>query len=293
MSIIYLNGKFIERDEASLDPLDRGVLLGDGIFETVRCEGGQLLFHVAHFGRIGRGARLLEIPFNMTSEELLQICQHVLDANHLREARLRITLTRGELGNSPEIGDPATSPTLIVHVGPFDRERLEAARLAGWNAHMIRFPLNHRSPLARIKSTCYQEHLLGRLEARRAGADEGIFLNTDGLLAEGAMSNLFIVRGETVLTPPVEDGALPGIVRLKVGIICDRLGIEYREESLTLEDLDGAREAFMTNSLIELMPLVRVGGHRIADGTPGEVTRRLHREHRRDVETFLAIMRSS
>lgn len=292
MAILYLNGKFVDHHDAALDPLDRGVLLGDGLFETIRCEEGQLLFHVAHFARLGRNARLLEIPWNTAPEELLQICQQCLDANSLKAARLRVTLTRGELGASPEISSSATAPTLIIHAQPINQSLLDESRARGWTGRLIHFPINHRSPLAEVKSTSYQEHLLARHFARRDGFDEGILLNTDGLLAEGSMSNLFIVRDGAILTPPVEDGALPGIIRLRLGLLCARLSIPYTEESLTVEDLEKSDEAFLTNAIIEVMPLVRLGEKSIANGQPGPLTRRLYNENRRDVESFLASMRA-
>lgn len=293
MPIIYLNGKFVEQLDAALDPLDRGVLLGDGLFETIRCESGQLLFHLAHYARLGRSARLVEIPWNMNSEDLLAICQQVLDANQLEHARLRITLTRGESAASPGQSTRQSAPTLIVHVQPFDQAALDKTRLRGWAASIATFPINHRSPLAQVKSTSYQEHVLARHFATRNGYNEALLLNTDGLLAEGAMSNLFIVRDGKVITPPVEDGALPGVQRLKIGLICSRLGIEYEERSLTAEDLYNAGEAFMTNALIEVMPLVLADKTRIGTGEPGEITERLYREHRRDVDMFLATLRES
>lgn len=292
MPIIYFNGKFLEQADAALDPLDRGVTLGDGLFETIRCEEGQLFFHVAHLARLARGARLLEIPWNLTSEEFLAICHQVLDANSLKTARLRVTLTRGEPSNSPEIGAPQTAPTLIINAQAVDQSALDAARDRGWTAHLVDFPRNHRSPLAQIKTTSYQECLLARQQARRKGADEGILLNTDGHLAEGAMSNIFVVRGENVYTPPVADGALPGIVRLKVGLICARHGINHEEKSLTNDDLRTANEVFMTNSIIEIMPVVRLGDEVIGSGKPGGMTRNIHKYHRQDVEEYLGMMRT-
>lgn len=291
MSVIYLNGVFVEQMEASLDPLDRGVLLGDGLFETIRCEEGQLLFHVAHFARLARSARLVEIPWNMNPEDLLTICHQCLDANGLKNARLRITVTRGELGASPEISAATAAPTLIISAAPIDQPRLEEARRRGWSARVIPFPVNHRSPLAEVKSTSYQEKLLARHVARREGFDEGLLLNTDGLLAEGSMANVFLVRDGRVYTPPVFDGALPGIVRLKVGLICGRIGIEYREESLTLQDLEQSEEAFFTNAVIEVMPLVTVGDKPIGNGRPGPMTQRLFEEHRRDVALMISTLR--
>lgn len=291
MPILYFNGSFLEQSDAALDPLDRGVTLGDGIFETIRCEEGQLFFHVAHLARLARGARLLEIPWNMTSEEFLAICHQVLDANGLETARLRVTLTRGEPSNSPEIGAPQTAPTLIINAQMIDQSALDAARSRGWTAHLVDFPLNHRSPIAQIKTTSYQEHLLARQQARRRGADEGILFNTDGNLAEGAMSNLFLVRKGVVYTPPITDGALPGIVRLKLGMICAREGIPHEERTLPRQDLEAADEIFFTNSIIEVMPVVRLGDRAIRNGKPGEITRRLYDLHRRDVSEYLGMMR--
>ncbi|MCC6546359.1 aminotransferase class IV [Candidatus Sumerlaeota bacterium] len=291
MTILYLNGKFVEQQDAALDPLDRGVLLGDGIFETIRCEEGQLLFHSAHFARLGRNARIMEIPWNVHSEELLQICQQCLDANQLDSARIRITLTRGELGSSPEINASATAPTLIISAHAINQRMIDESRERGWTARIVQFPLNHRSPLSEVKSTSYQERLLARMVAKRDGYDEGVMLNTDGLLAEGAMTNIFIARSGKILTPPVEDGALPGIMRLRLGMISARLGFLYSEESLTAYDLLTADEAFFTNAIIEVMPLVRLDDNVIADGKPGLVSRRLQEENRRDVAAFLAPLR--
>lgn len=292
MPIIYLSGQFVEHQEAALDPLDRGMLLGDGIFETIRCEEGQLLFHVAHFARLMRSARITHLPFNMPNEDLLEICQQILDANSLTYARLRITVTRGESGGGPDFTSGKTAPTLLVHAVDFDAARFDTMRKKGISAEVIDFPLNHRSPLAQVKTTSYQERLLARHRATSSGADEGIFLNTDGILAEGAFSNVFLVKDGVVKTPPVADGALPGIVRLKTGLLCPRLELDYKEESLTLDDLLSADEAFMTNSLMEIMPLTEVNSQLVGNGDPGETTLRLFGEHRKDVESFLESMRT-
>lgn len=291
MPVIHLNGRFLEQSEAALDPLDRGMLLGDGVFETIRCEEGQLLFHVAHFARLARDARILEIPWNRTNEEMLQICQQVLDANGLRRARLRLTLTRGEGSTSPEIAPGNTPPTLLIHAAAVDQEHLDRQRATGWTLAPSAIPVNHRSPLATVKTTSYVERLLARREARRHGADEALMLNTDGLVAEGAMTNLFAIRGEEVLTPPVEDGALPGIMRMKIGLLCPRLGLRYREMSITREELESAETVFCTNAVLEMMPVAAVGGRKIQLPGKGSVFHRLFQEHRRDIEQFLGLMR--
>lgn len=292
MPFLYLNGKFIDHTEAALDPLDRGVLLGDGIFETIRCEEGQLLLHGGHFARLARNARLTQMTLPHTAQELLDIGQQVLDANGLTLARLRITVTRGELGASPEIGSAKTAPTVLVSAAPIDQAAIDAKRAAGWNGATVPFPLNHRSPLAQVKTTSYQERLLARHAVRAKGADEGIFRNTEGHIAEGVMSNIFAVIDGRVCTPPVDDGALPGIIRLKIGLLCARLGLEYSEDSLTPRQLRNATELFCTNAVMEVMPLVTLDEIPVGDGTPGPIAARLLAEHRRDIEQFLQTMRT-
>ncbi len=291
MPVIYLNGQFHEHIDAALDPLDRGVLLGDGLFETLRCEKGQLLFHEEHFARLAKGARQIEIPFNLQSEDLLQICQQVIDANRYRGARLRVTVTRGELHGSLDIAESPTAPTVLVHARTIDLDAIDDKRRDGWKAMMMHFPINHLSPLAQVKSTSYQERVLARHWAKRQNFDEAVFLNTDGLLAEGAMSNLFIVDAGHVKTPPVEDGALPGIIRRRIIELCGRLEIPFEEESLTVEDLREADEAFFTSSLIEVMPLVKLDKSYIGEGEPGLITRRLFDAHRRDVASYVSAIR--
>jgi branched-chain amino acid aminotransferase len=291
MPVIYFNGTFVEQMDAALDPLDRGVLLGDGVFETIRCEQGQVLFHLAHFSRLARSARLVHIPFNLSSEDLLNICHQVIDANNLQDARLRVTLTRGESSGGLGLAGRSSAPTLIVHALEFDQDHYDKMRLQGWKAGLVSFPKNHHSPLAQVKSTSYLEVLMARHEVGREGFDEGVFLNTDGLIAEGTMTNLFLVKGESVLTSPVSDGALPGTIRLKIGMIANRLGLEYREESLALGDLETADEAFFTNVMIEVMPLVKFRSLLIGSGRMGMVTERLYREHRQDIAIFLSRMK--
>lgn len=290
--IIYLNDAFIEHTDAAVDPLDRGLLLGEGVFETMRVEEGQPLFHVAHFSRLARGARLMEIPWKTPNDELLAICHQVIDANNLTEARLRITLTRGESGASPMESEPHTAPTLIVHAFALDSSPLHEQRTSGWRLTRADYPLNHRSPFVTIKTTSYAERIHARRTAVRAGAHEALFLNADGLVAEGAMTNLFAVTREgKVITPLVEDGALPGVQRLKVGIIAERMRIPYEECHVTLDELTSAAEVFATNVIVELMPVVAIDGRLIGDGNPGPICQRLHQEHRRDVNQFLHAMR--
>ncbi|MBI5154561.1 aminotransferase class IV [Candidatus Poribacteria bacterium] len=285
MNTVCLNGEFHDFDGARIPASDAGFLLGDGLFETMRAEEGHVLHADEHFARLARGARVLEIPYRVRTEDLLALCQQVLDANHLQQARVRLTLTRGPVRGLPAAADEG-EPVLLITATRLDNT-LERDRREGWRAMLAPFPRNHRSPLASIKATSYLEPLLGRRYAARHGFHEALFLNTDGRLAEGAMTNLFLVRGGTVMTPPVAEGALPGIMRQLTIRACETAGIPFEESRLSAEDLVGSDEAFVTNAIIELMPLVQFGERGLSGGQPGEMTRRLHEEHRREVEAVL------
>jgi branched-chain amino acid aminotransferase len=139
---------------------------------------------------------------------------------------------------------------------------------------------NEGSPLSRVKSLSYLNHVLARIEAREAGADEALLLNGRGDLAESASSNLFAVRAGTLVTPPVESGCLPGTARAVVLETAPRLGLTVALSPLSLPELLDADEAFLTNSLMEVMPLARVGDRPIGSGRPGPVTARLAAAYR-------------
>ncbi|NJL72536.1 MAG: aminotransferase class IV [Candidatus Competibacteraceae bacterium] len=181
----------------------------------MRVEQGQVLGWPEHFGRLALGARTLEIPFNLSADELLVWCHQVLDANQMEEARMRITLTRGPIRNHP--AQPLEGePTILLTATALD-SKITEMRSRGWNVMLAPHPKNHRSPVARIKSTSYVESLLARRAAQRKGFDEALILNVDGAVAEGSVSNLFLfdppqrAGGRWMLsTPRLEDGALAG-----------------------------------------------------------------------------------
>ena len=161
----------------------------------------------------------------------------------------------------------------VTEYPPELRERGMAAVVSGVRR-------NETSPLARVKSLNYLDNLLAREEARRSGAGEALLLNTRGFIAEGAASNVFLVRDGTLLTPGVEAGALPGITRQVVMELAGEEGLAVEEANVTLPDLFGAGEAFLTNSVMEVMPLVSVDGRPVGPGRPGPLTERLARRYR-------------
>jgi branched-chain amino acid aminotransferase len=260
--IVWLNGALTPTGEARIDPRDRGFLLGDGLFETLPAVSGRL-FHLAdHRARMVRGAELLDLPIPPAAAELEDAALTVLAANGLAHdhAALRITYTRGA-GPRGLLPPDEPAPTLLI----------SAQRR------------NHLAPTSRIKCLGYLDNIPARREAEQAGADEGLVTNGVGDLACASAANLFVVEDGAVLTPAINHGALPGVTRAVVLALAAANGIEAVEAAITPERLGAATEAFLTNSLIGVRPLVAVNGKTIADGAPGPLTRILEEAY---VETL-------
>jgi len=289
MDTVCLNGEFLPLSQAMVSVTDAGFLLGDGVFETMRAEEGHPLFPADHFARLARGARSLGIAVPCEPEELLAWCEQVLDANGLTDARMRVTLTRGPVRSQP-IAEREGAPALAVTATPLD-PRLGEERAQGWRLAVAPHLRNERSPLASIKATSYLESLLARRYARAHGFDEALLLNTVGAVAEGAMANVFAVRDERISTPPAADGALPGTMRARILKLAAAAGWDAREESLSLEDLLAADEVFLTNAIMEVMPVVGIGERLVAAGLPGPAAKALQAAWRAEARKFLAARR--
>ncbi len=276
----YLNGSVVPLRQAKVPATDYGFLYGYGLFETLRAYQGRVFRLERHLERLAQSADLLGIPIN--KDELAKAVSSVIRANRLADARIRITVSIGEGGLAP---DPAscTSPTVLVTAAeykPYPEEIYER----GFRALISPLRRNSRSPLAQLKSTSYLESMLARQQARQAGADEAICLNERGLLAEASMSNVFLVIQGILKTPGLDSGILPGITREAVLELAGKLGIGVIKGETELEELWRADEAFLTGSLIEVMPLAEVDSRPVGDGKPGIFTRRLMGEYRRLVE---------
>jgi branched-chain amino acid aminotransferase len=286
--IIYLNGQLIPRSEAKLSPFDHGFLYGYGLFETMRAYNGHIFRLDSHLTRLRCSAESIGLTHSiLTTDEgkqsLKAACMATLEANELKDARIRLTISAGEGGMTP---DPSTcpSPTVLItaqNLAPLPPEKYET----GFKAAVSSLRRNSQSPLSRLKSTCYMENILARTAARAAGCDEAIFLNEQGYLAEGSSTNIFLVkkslslegRGQVrvLITPSLDSGVLPGITREAVLEIARASNIKTQERQVELKELIEAEEAFVTNSILELMPLISVEGRPIGTGKPGKLTRDL------------------
>jgi len=268
--IVYLNGSLVSQSEAKVPAFDYGFLYGYGLFETMRAYSGYVFRLGPHLDRLFSSARTLGINLQSTSNDLENALYDILQANSLTDARLRLTISGGEGDASPDLSG-SKGPTVLVTARSYHSPSPQKAFTAAVSA--IR--RNSCSPLSRVKSLNYLDNLLARREARTAGADEAILLNEKGFLAEASVCNVFLVSHGALITPDKDSGILPGITRqviMELGL--DR-GIEVRETNVSLEELWQADEAFLTNSMIEIAPLVRIDDRTIGSGMAGEVTQAL------------------
>jgi len=244
---------------------DTGLLFGHGLFETFRARRGKVYLLERHLARLQAGAQTLGIELPAALADLEGIVRQLAALCGLDYARVRLTLTAG-----PETG----GPTLLLQARPaadYPTRLYEE----GASAIVAAVRRNETSPLSRVKSLNCLDNLLARSAARGAGAEEALLLNTRGDIVEGSASNLLLIREGELLTPPVDDGALPGVTRSALLELAEQAGLGAREASLTVDDLLGADEAVLTNAVAGVLPLVSVDGKPIGAGAPGEATRRL------------------
>jgi branched-chain amino acid aminotransferase len=269
--IVFLNGALVPRSQARISPFDLGFLYGYGLFETMRAYSGHIFRLDKHLERLRQSAALIGLPVD--AFDLEKACYDTLKTNKLDDARIRLTVSMGE---GEAIPDPPKQPrpTVLVTASRYTPPSAETYR-NGYKALVSSIRQNSRSPLSRLKTASYLSNILARKEAKAAGADEALLLNERSNLCEGSTSNIFLVSGGTLITPGVESGCLPGITRQTVIELANRLGIKVVEREAQLEELMRADEAFLTNSLIELMPLTRVNDKPIGQGKTGKVTRKL------------------
>lgn len=276
--IVYINGEMLERSEARVSAFDRGLLYGYGLFETMRSYGGRVFRLDRHLSRLARSAGMLGIGAGLDTAELGRAMYDTLSANQLSDARIRLTVTAGEGERSLSL--PASGSLTVIIVAEELVLPPPQAYEGGIRAAIVGAARNSKSPVSAVKSLGYLESLLARSQAAAAGAEEAVMLNERGLVAECSTSNIFIVASGRLLTPSVESGILPGITREVVLELAPGLGIEASECDVAVADLLGADEAFITNSVVEILPLVEVDKRPIGRGKPGAITARLSGAYR-------------
>jgi branched-chain amino acid aminotransferase len=274
VATVWINGERQAVGGVHLSARDRGLTLADGVFETMRASAGTVFRLDRHLARIERALKVLEIP--VQTELADWVGAALIDAAG-EDAAVRLTVTRGAGAHGVAPPDDA-HPTVIVAVNPMPVFPPSVYEV-GLSAHICSGRRNEHSMTAGLKTIAYTDSIAAMLEARRAGCDEGLLLDTAGHCSEATASNLFIVRNGALVTPAVSCAALPGITRASVFEIAMTLGLPAAERECWLPELLEADEAFLTSSLRGIAPLVRVGGQAVGAGRPGALTRRIAHEY--------------
>ena len=281
---VYLNDKLVPAHEARISVFDHGFLYGDGIYETMRVYDGVVFMLKEHLGRLYRSASLISIDVPGDIASLKGRLYETLSVNKLRDAYVRLTISRGQgpLGLDPEL---CPNPALLIIAEPL-KGYPKAFYEEGISAIIPQTRRNLKEALdPKIKSLSFLNNILAKVEALKSGAYEALMLNAQGNITEGTVCNVFFEKDGLLCTPSLECGLLDGITR---GIVLDlalREGLTVKEGEFTKEDIYRAGEVFLTNTTMEVMPVKGV------DGRPfrvGELTKLLLKAYREEVRAYVA-----
>ncbi|MFA7675502.1 MAG: branched-chain-amino-acid transaminase, partial [Endomicrobiia bacterium] len=251
---IYLNGKFVNKEDAVVSIFDHGLLYGDGVFEGIRAYNGRVFRLREHIDRLWDSAKAIALEIPLAKTEMEKALLQTLAINKLTDAYIRLVVTRGvgDLGLDPA---NCSEPTIFIIA---DKIALYPERLYTEGLEVITVSTRRNMPDAlspNIKSLNYLNNIMAKLEAKRAGVPEAIMLNAQGYVAECSGDNIFTIKNGLVYTPPASAGALKGVTRnAAIELIKNKLKLELKEELITTYDLYCADECFLTGTAAEIIP---------------------------------------
>jgi branched-chain amino acid aminotransferase len=272
--IVFLNGKFVPEEQATVSIFDRSFCLSDGLFEALPVYKGKVFLWEKHFERLQTGADFLKIKMPFSQTAIVAFVKELLAKNQATDCILRVQLSRG-VGPRGYSIKGADSPALVMSLHPA-RKHLPPCKIV---TSSIRVLAN--DPLTYFKSCSKLSHVLARMEADEQGADEALLLNTNGHIAEATSANLFWIENKTVCTPPLNSSALPGVTRWLVLELCGKSGIPVAEKNIVPELLPRTDGAFLTSVAIEVREVSRVDNHNLRSSL---ITQRLQDAYLKYVE---------
>lgn len=277
-NVVYLNDTIVKETACHLRIQDRGFLYGDGLFETLRVYDRNPFRLDDHVARLLNSARYLNIPFHHTSQNLQQIIEQLLIRNNLQNAYVRMTLSRG-FGMNGLIPADIYQPTFLIHTKPLTAYPASFYK-TGVSLITSHIRRSATCPISNHKTLSYLTNYLIKKEAVDQGAHDALILNTENQITECAVSNLFLVERNTVITPSLKANLLPGVTRRVILELCKENRIHASEELFGLERVLAAEEVFLTNSLMEVMPVSMINKQPIGKLVPGIVTTLLHDKYK-------------
>ena len=272
--LIYIDGEFLPKAEAKVSVFDHGLLYGDGVFEGIRSYNGRVFKLDEHLERLYDSAKSIMLQIPIPIETMKETVLETLRRNHLSEAYIRLVITRGvgDLGLDP---DKCPKPSIIIIA---DKIALYPQKFYEEGLEIVTASVRKNYPEAinpRIKSLNYLNNILAKIEGKQSGAVEVLMLNADGYVAECSGDNIFWLKNEVLVTPPVHMGILEGVTRNSVIDLAREAGMRVEERVFTRHDLYIADECFLTGTAAEVIPVVKIDRRVIGNGQPGKVTEKL------------------
>ena len=272
--LIYIDGEFLPKAEAKVSVFDHGLLYGDGVFEGIRSYNGRVFKLDEHLERLYDSAKSIMLQIPISIETMKETVLETLRRNHLTEAYIRLIITRGvgDLGLDP---DKCPKPSIIIIA---DKIVLYPQKFYEDGLEIVTVSVRRNYAEAinpRIKSLNYLNNILAKIEGKQAGAEEVLMLNAEGYVVECSGDNIFWIKNETLVTPPVHMGILEGVTRNSVIELARDAGMQVEERVFTRHDLYIADECFLTGTAAEVIPVVKIDRRTIGDGQPGKITQRL------------------
>ena len=273
---IHLNGQLVDKEQGVVSVYDHGLLYGDGVFEGIRVYSSKVFKHEEHIDRLYESALAIRLEIPISKSEMIDAVNETVAANGIVDGYVRLIITRGAGSLGLDIRR-TSNPQVIVIADTISLypEELYESGLKIITASTVR---NHPSALSpRIKSLNYLNNILAKIEGTDAGTLEALMLNHNGEVAECTGDNIFIVKNGILKTPPTNAGILEGVTRNLVIDLAREAGITVVETSLLKHDIYVADECFLTGTAAEVIAVVDLDGRPIADGKPGEVTKKLRK----------------
>lgn len=277
---IYMNGTMVDEKDAKVSVFDHGLLYGDGVFEGTRVYDGNISFLDEHIDRLYDSAKVIDLDVGITKEEMRDATVEACKANDIHDGYIRHVVTRGvgTLGLNPYLCEKASVIIIAADIQLYPADLYETG-LKIVTAGTIRNVAEALNP--RVKSLNYLNNIMAKIEAINAGVKECLMLNAQGFVAEASGDNVFVVKGNKLMTPPTWCGGLEGITRDKVMALAAEMGMEVSEAVMTRYEIWTADEVFLTGTAAEVIAVVELDKRQIGDGKPGSVTQKLIESYRK------------
>ncbi|MCW8887570.1 MAG: D-amino acid aminotransferase [Gammaproteobacteria bacterium] len=279
MSKVYLNGEYLPADEAKISVLDRGFIFGDGVYEVIPVYGARLFRAAHHLQRLSRGLQEIQIENPLSEERWIEILEELIQQNGGGDQSLYLQVTRGIAPRDHRFPD-AINPTIFAMSNPLAEVDLSTQQ--GISAVLLE---DNRWLRCNIKSISLLPNILLKQQAYDADGGEALLMR-NGFVTEGAASNIIIVKGDSLITPPQSNHLLPGITRDLVIELCRTHNIPHELRPITREELFAADEVWVTSSTKEIVPIITIDDRPVGDGRIGDVWRKMTRIYREYKQAF-------